>query len=147
MVQHGQRFWGLMLQSLNVIQCFYIFRAVILSRELISYNFHGPWNQCIWFHSPTWHVFNGIFMTHEIEIIISHFSWPLKSLSVIFMAHGIYKTPTFHGSWTLVPDISWQFHGPWKSLSTFHRKFMAWKIGHENEMSVFRALKNTFLGF
>ena len=86
-------------------------------------------------------------MTHEIEIIISHFSRPLKSLSVIFMAHGIYNTPTFHGSWTLVPDISWQFHEPWKPLSTFHRKFMAWKIGHENEISVFRALKNAFLGF
>ena len=42
--------------------------------------------------------YNGIFMTHEIEIIISHFSRPLKSLSVIFMAHGIYNTPTFHGS-------------------------------------------------
>ena len=86
-------------------------------------------------------------MTHEIEIIISHFSRPLKPLSVIFMAYGIYNTPTFPGSWTLVPDISWQFHESWKPLSTFHRKFMAWKIGHENEISVFRALKNAFLGF
>ena len=51
-------------------------------------------------------------MTHEIEIIISHFSRPLESRSVIFMAHGIYNTPTCHGSWTLVPDISWEFHEP-----------------------------------
>ena len=66
-------------------------------------------------------------MTHEIEIIISHFSRPLKSFSVTFMAHGIYNTPTFHGSWTLVPDISCQIHEPWKPLPTFHRKFMALK--------------------
>ena len=69
-------------------------------------------------------------MTHEIEIFFFLFSRPLKSLSLIFMAHAIYNTPTFHGSWTLVPDISWQFHEPYP-LSTFHRKFMAWKIGHE----------------
>ena len=94
------------------------------------------WNQCIWFYGPTWHIFNGIFMTHEIKIIISHFSRPLKSPSVIFMAHGIYNTPTLHGSWTLMPDISWQFHEPWKPVSKFHGKFMAWKIGHENEISV-----------
>ena len=125
MVQHGQRFWGLMLQSLYVIQYFYTFRGVILPRELISWNFHGPWNQCILFHGPTWHIFNGIFMIHEIEIIISHFSRPLKSLSVILMAHGIYNTPTFHGSWTLVADISWQFHEPWhpKPIINF-----SWKI-------------------
>ena len=76
----------------------YILGCDSVSRELISQNFHGPWNQCMWFHGPTWHIFNGIFMTHEIEIVISHFSQPLKSLSVIFMAHGIYNTSTFHGS-------------------------------------------------
>ena len=53
-----------------------------------------------------------MFMTNEIEIIISRFSRPLKSLSVIFMAHGIYNTPTFHGSGTQVQDILWQFHEP-----------------------------------
>ena len=64
-------------------------------------------------------------MTHEIEIIISHFSRLLKSLSVIFMAHGIYNTPTFRGSWTLVPDISWQFHEPWNPKPIIN---FSWKI-------------------
>ena len=119
----------------------------------------------VWLYPRPGNWFLRIFVAHEINVygftaqhgvhlmvyswppIISHISRPLKPLSVIFMAYGIYNAPTFHGSWTLVPDISWQFHEPWKPLSTFHRKFMAWKIGHENEISVFRALKNAFLGF
>ena len=144
MVQHGQRFWALMLQSLNVIQYFLHISGCdsIQGTDFLGFS----WLMTS-MYGPTWHIFNGIFMTHEIEIIISHFSRPLKSFSVTFMAHGIYNTPTFHGSWTLVPDISWQFHEPWKPLSTFHRKSMAWKIGHKKEISVFRALKNDFLGF
>ena len=100
MVQYGQRFWGLMLQPL----------IYILGCDCIQ----GQGTDFLEFSWPM--KFNGIFMTHEIEIIISHFSWPLKPLSVIFMAYGIYNTPTFHGSWTLVPDVSWQFHEPWKPL-------------------------------
>ena len=62
--------------------------------------------------------------------------------------YGIYNAPTFHGSWNLVPDISWQsVMSRENSLSTFHRKFMAWKIDHEHEISAFRALKNAFPGF
>ena len=123
MVQHGQRFWGLMLQSLNIIQYSYTFRGVILSI------YPGNW-------------FLRIFVAHEINaygfmaqhgtylmvysrpmksslIIFSHFSLPLKSLSAIFMARGMYNTPTFQGSWTLVADISWQFHEPWNGIDNF----------------------------
>ena len=122
----------------------------------------------MWFYSGNW--FLRIFMAHEINVysfmdqhgtylmvysgpmksklsfltfhdpwnLWVYFSWPMESLiHQLFMAQETY----------IVPDISWQFHEPWNPLSTFHRKFMAWKRDHENEISILRALKNAFLGF
>ena len=146
-VLHGTTWPKILSFNVAVTWCYTVFLYISGCDSIQGTDFLGFSWLMKSMYGPTWHIFNGIFMTHEIEIIISHFSLPLKSLSVIFIAHEIYNTPTFHGSWTLVPDISWQFHEPWKPLSTFHRKFMAWKIGHENEISVFRALKNAFLGF
>ena len=142
----GQRFGGLMLQSLNVMQHFYIFRCVTLSR--------GNW-------------FPRIFMAHEINVYgfmaqYATWKWYIQDPWNRNYHFSFFTTPeisecNFHGPWYLQhTNFSWlmnpsaryfmQFHEPWKPLSTFHRKFMAWKIGHENEISVFRALKNAFLG-
>ena len=109
------------------------FLRIFMAHEINVYSFIAKHGRYLLVYSGPMKSKLSFLIFHDPWNLWVHFSWPMESLlHQLFMAHATY----------IVPDISWQFHEPWNPLSTLHRKFMAWEIDHENDIFVFRALKN-----